>query len=167
VIKTVAWTVIFSVIGATLQSTLLRRLALYRAVPDLALCVIVYSAYVNGAMTGQLSGFFGGILYDCMSQAPPGLNALIRTLVGALAGLMKGTFFLDIFFLPMVLCAAATLVKAAGLFVLSLLFPGAVNAYSLAAPVLWAELALNTLCAPLLFALLKRFGPLLAGRNES
>jgi rod shape-determining protein MreD len=153
-------------IAAVLQSTLLRHLALYRAVPDLALCVIVYSAYVNGAMTGQLSGFFGGILYDFMSQSPLGLHALIRTLIGALAGIMKGTFFLDKIFLPVILCAAATLVKAASLFILHLLFSGAVPSYPLAAPVLWAELGLNVISAPFLFALLKRFKPLLAGRSE-
>jgi rod shape-determining protein MreD len=166
-IKKIVWTVVFSLAAAVLQSTLLRRLTLYRAAPDLALGIIVYSAYVNGAMTGQLSGFFGGILYDFLSAAPLGLNALIRTLVGALAGLFKGTFFLDIFFLPMVLCAAATLVKAAGFFILHLLFSGAVPAYSLSTPTLWAELILNAASAPFLFGLLKRFRPLLAGRSET
>jgi rod shape-determining protein MreD len=165
-IKTVVWTVIFSMIAAILQSTLLRHLALYRAVPDLALCIVVYSAYVNGTMTGQLSGFFSGILYDFMSQSPLGLNALIRTLVGALTGMMKGTFFLDKIFLPVILCAAATLVKAAGRFILHLLFSGAAPAYALFEPTLWAELALNAIYAPFLFAFLKRFKPLLAGRSE-
>jgi rod shape-determining protein MreD len=164
--KNVVWAVVFSLCAAILQSTLLSRLALYHAVPDLALGIIVYSAYVNGTMTGQLSGFFSGILLDFLSAAPLGLNALIRTLMGALAGLMKGTFFLDIFFLPMALCAAATLMKAFSLFLLHLLFSGAVPAYPLADPVLWVELGLNTLSAPLLFGLLRLFSPLLAGRRN-
>ncbi|MDR1574580.1 MAG: rod shape-determining protein MreD [Treponema sp.] len=159
-IKIIVWTVVFSAVAAILQSTLLRYIALYRAVPDLALCVVVYSACVNGAMTGQIAGFFSGLILDFVSAAPLGLNALIRTLVGALAGLMKGTFFLN-FFLPVVLCAAATVVKALGLFLLHLLFSGAVPAYSLTAPTFWAELLLNSICAPFLFALLKRFKPLL------
>jgi rod shape-determining protein MreD len=167
VIKPVIWTVIFSLIAAILQSTLLFRLALYRAVPDLALGIIVYSAYVNGPMTGQLSGFLGGILLDCLSGVPLGLNALIRTLVGAFTGLMKGTFFLDIVLLPVALCAGATLCKAAILGVLHVLFSGAVQCYSLSTPMLWAELALNALSAPFLFALLKRFSPLLAGRSKN
>jgi rod shape-determining protein MreD len=44
-----------------LQSTLLSRLFMFfhiDAVPDIALCVLVYTAYVNGTMTGQVSGFF-------------------------------------------------------------------------------------------------------------
>jgi rod shape-determining protein MreD len=164
--KSVIWAVAFAVIAAILQSTLLSRVAVYHAVPDLALGIIVYSAYVNGTMTGQLSGFFSGFFLDFLSAAPLGLNALIRTLVGAFMGLMKGTFFLDIFFLPMALCAAATILKAISLFLLHLLFAGAVPAYPLMAPVLWVELALNTLSAPLLFGLLKLFRPLLTeGRN--
>jgi rod shape-determining protein MreD len=163
--KNVIWTVIFSIVAAVLQSTLLRRLALFRAVPDLALCIVVYSAYVNGAMTGQLSGFFSGILIDFISAAPLGLNALIRTLAGGLAGRMKGPFFLGAVFLPMILCAAATLLKAAALFILHLLFGNAVPAYSLVSPLLWTELCLNTLLAPFLFFLLKRFMPLLSGRR--
>jgi rod shape-determining protein MreD len=161
--KKVIWTVAFSLCAAVIQSTLLFRLALYEAVPDLALGIIVYSAYVNGAMTGQLSGFFSGLLLDGLSAGPPGLNALIRTLAGALTGLLKGAFFLDFLFLPMILCAAATIVKALALFLLHLLFAGAVPAYPLAAPVLWVELGLNTLSAPFLFGLLKLFHPLLAG----
>jgi rod shape-determining protein MreD len=165
VVRNVIWTVIFSFVAAVLQSTLLRHLALFRVVPDLALCVVVYSAYVNGAMTGQLSGFFSGILIDFISASPLGLNSLIRTLTGALAGLMKGTFFLGAVFLPMILCAAATVLKAAVLFVLHLFFADAVPVYPLASPALWTELFLNALLAPFLFFLLKRFTPLLSGRR--
>ncbi|MDR2257744.1 MAG: rod shape-determining protein MreD [Treponema sp.] len=164
--KNVVWTVVFAVIAAVLQSTLLARLAVYQAVPDLALGIVVYSAYVNGTMTGQLAGFFSGVFLDFLSAAPLGLNALIRTLAGALAGLMKGAFFLDVFFLPMALCAAATIVKALALFLLHLLFAGAVPAYSLTAPVLWVELAMNTFLAPFLFGLLKLFQSLLTGRRK-
>ena len=164
-IKNVVWTVFFCLVAAVLQSTLLARLALYRAVPDIALIIIVYSAYINGTMTGQMTGFFYGLALDFMSAAPLGLNAFVRTIIGALAGLMKGTFFLDIFLLPMILCACATLLKALILFLLSLPFAGFVMSYPIAAPVLWAEIALNTFCAPFIFALLKRFSPLLTTRR--
>jgi rod shape-determining protein MreD len=164
-IKNVIWTVVFGLVAAVLQSTLLSHLTLYRAVPDLALGIIVYSAYVNGVMTGQLSGFLYGIALDVISAAPLGLNAFVRVIIGALAGLMKGTFFLDVFLLPMILCASATLVKALIRFLLSLLLAGVIPAYPLAAPVLWAEMALNTFTAPFLFAFLKRFSSLLTRRS--
>jgi rod shape-determining protein MreD len=165
-IKCVVWTVVFSFIAAVLQSTLLSHLALYRAVPDIALGIVVYTAYVNGIMAGQVSGFFSGIVLDLLSAAPFGLNAFVRTLIGALAGVMKGTFFLDSVLLPMILCALATIFKVLILFLLNALMGDAVLAYQFTTPKLWAELALNTLTAPLLFAFLKRFRSLLTGRNE-
>ena len=165
-IKNVVWTVVFGFIAAILQSTLFSHLALYRAVPDIALGIVVYSAYVNGMMAGQLSGFFSGITLDLLSAAPFGLNALVRTLIGAFAGLMKGTFFLDVFLFPMVLCAVATLLKALLLLLFNLIFGSAVMTYSFAAPTLWAEMALNTFTAPFLFALLRRFKSLLMKRGE-
>jgi rod shape-determining protein MreD len=165
--KNIIWTVLFSFIATILQSTLLSHLALYHAVPDLALLIVIYAAYVNGTMTGQVSGFFSGILQDLLSSAPLGMNALIRTLCGALAGVMKGTFFLDVVFLPMILGAVATLVKAISLFILHLLFSGAVPCYSLTAPLFYIELLLNTVAAPFLFALLKLFPTLLSGRRDN
>ena len=164
-VKNVIWTVVFVFVAAVLQSTLLSHIAISRAVPDLALGVVVYVAHVNGLMTGQVSGFFSGITLDLISAAPMGLNALVRTLIGALAGITKGKVILDHFLVPMILCALATLAKAAMLFVLSLLFRDSVPAYPLAAPTLWAELALNTLTAPLLFAFLRRFNSLLVGKG--
>jgi rod shape-determining protein MreD len=164
--KNIIWGTIFALLAAVLQSTLLARLALYHAVPDLALGILVFTAYVNGAMTGQLTGFCSGLLLDFISAAPLGLNTFIRTVVGALTGLMKGTFFLDIIFLPMALCASATLCKAALRFLLHLLFADAVAAYALTGPTLWVELLLNTLSAPFLFGLLKLFSTLLTGRRE-
>jgi len=165
-IKKIVWTVIFGLIAAMLQSTLLSRLAIYRAIPDIALGIIVYSAYINGVMSGQLSGFFYGIALDFVSAAPLGLNALVRTVIGALTGLMKGKFFLDFFLLPMVLCALATIIKALLLFLLSLIFSGSIPVYRLAAPTLWVELGLNTVIAPFLFAFLKCFKRLFVGREE-
>jgi rod shape-determining protein MreD len=165
--KNVIWATIFSVIAGILQSTLFRHLAIHHAAPDLALGILVFTAYQNGAMTGQLSGFCSGIFLDFLSAAPLGLNAFVRTMVGALAGRMNGTFFLDSFFLPMALCAGATAIKAALYFVLHVLFSGAVPSYTLFEPTLWVELILNTITAPLLFGFLKLFHSLRIGRREN
>jgi rod shape-determining protein MreD len=164
--KRIIWAAVFIIIAALLESTILRRLAVFRAVPDLALGILVYSAYLNGTMTGQLLGFFSGFILDFLSAAPLGLNALIRTLIGALAGTMKGTFFLGRVFLPMVLCAAATMIKAFSLFVLHNLLAGAIPSYSFFSPILWVETGLNTFSAPILFGFLNLFESSLVGRRE-
>jgi rod shape-determining protein MreD len=164
--KNVIWATVFALIAGILQSTLLTRFSLYHAVPDLALGILVFSAYNNGSMTGQLTGFASGLLLDFLSAAPLGLNTFIRTLIGGLTGFMKGTFFLDTFFLPMTLCAGATLFKALTLWILHILFAPAVPAYIIMAPMLWIELGFNTLSAPFLFALLRLFKKLLIERRD-
>jgi rod shape-determining protein MreD len=161
-IKCIILTVLLSIVAGILQSTLIARIAPFNVIPDLALCILVFSAYVNGTMTGQVSGFFSGLLLDFLSAAPLGLNCLVRTLIGALAGIFKGAFFLDVFFMPVILCAAATLIKAIIVFILHLIFGSTVPAYS---SVIWIELGMNCLCAPLLFPVLKRIRPLSLRRS--
>jgi rod shape-determining protein MreD len=163
-LKHIVWANIFIIIAALLQSTLFSRLFLFfhiNVVPDIALCVLVFSAYVNGTMTGQLTGFSSGLFLDFLSSAPLGLNLFIRTIVGALAGMIRGTLILDAVFLPAGLCAAATLLKAFLLFVLNILFSGTIPAYPWAGSTLWIELLFNTLLAPFLFDFLKMFDKLL------
>jgi rod shape-determining protein MreD len=156
-IKKVIWASVFAIIAAILQSTLFAKLAIYHAVPDLALGILIFSAYNNGAMTGQLTGFISGLLLDFFSAAPLGLNTFVRTLIGAAAGSLKGAFFLDAVFLPLGLCASATLLKALMFAGLHLLFGAPVPCYNPTEPVLWVELVMNTVTAPFLFALLKLF----------
>jgi rod shape-determining protein MreD len=151
-------------LAGILQSTLIEKILFINVIPDLALCILVFSAYVNGTMAGQVSGFCSGLFLDFLSAAPLGLNCLIRTLIGAFAGIFKGSFFLDIFFMPVILCAFATIFKAIILLILHLFF-SFVPAYSFTSSLFWIELGLNCLCAPLLFLILKRIKPLTTGRN--
>ncbi|MDR2900784.1 MAG: rod shape-determining protein MreD [Treponema sp.] len=160
-VKNIIWSSIFILIAAILQSTLLEKLSIFHAVPDIALLILVYVSYVNGMMKGQLSGFIGGLFLDFFSAAPLGLNALLRTIIGALVGLFKGNFFLDYFFLPMALGALSTVMKAILLFLLHFLFAEVVPVYKLGIPTFWIELIMNTLLAPLIFAFLRLFRSIL------
>jgi rod shape-determining protein MreD len=165
-IRSVIWTTILSIAAAIIQSTLIPKIAfLKNVIPDLALCVLVFSAYVNGTMTGQISGFLSGLFIDFLSAAPIGMNSLIRTLIGALTGLFKDSLFLDYVIMPVILCSTATIIKAIVIFILHLIMGSAVPAYSLTNPVFWIELGLNAFCAPLLFLLLRVFKPMHIGRS--
>jgi rod shape-determining protein MreD len=165
-VKKIIWALIFILVAAILQSTLLRQIELFYAVPDLTLGILVFAAYTNGAMTGQVTGFLSGIMMDFLSSAPLGLNALIRTLIGGLSGFMQGTFYMDAFLLPMSLCAGATIIKALIGLLLHLVF-APVPAYDFTIPTFWVELGLNTVTAPLLFAFLKLFKTLLTGERKT
>ncbi|MDR0323178.1 MAG: rod shape-determining protein MreD [Treponema sp.] len=163
-IKSVIWTVILAVIAALLGSTIKGQFTL-DVFPDIALCILVFSAYVNGTMTGQISGFFSGLFIDFLSAAPLGLSSLVRTLIGAFTGIFKGAFFLDILLMPVILCAIATILKAIIMFILHLFFGSAIPAYSFTSTVLWIELGMNCIIAPPLFLVLKRLKPLVMKRN--
>jgi len=163
-IRSIIWTVVFSIVAALLQSTVLARISFFDVIPDLALCVLVFSAYVNGTMTGQVSGFLSGLFVDFLSMAPLGMSSLIRTLIGALVGLFKDSLFLGYVVMPIILCTVATLLKVFMMFVLHLIM-NSIPAYSLTDSRLWIELGLNALCAPLLFLILRNFKPMLIGRS--
>lgn len=166
--KRVIWGVVFILAATLLQSTVLSRLALYiRVVPDIALVILVFVAYMNGTMTGQLTGFFSGFTMDFLSAAPLGFHAFVRTLTGALAGFLKGTFFVDFFFLPIALCAGATAFKALIYFLLHLILEGAVPFYNIFGLDFLIELGLNTFLAPFLFAFLRLFSSLLVEQRRN
>ncbi|MDR0447798.1 MAG: rod shape-determining protein MreD [Treponema sp.] len=167
-VKYCIWAVVFSTIAALLQSVLLYRLTIYGAIPDISLGVLVFSAYVNGTKSGQITGFFSGLFYDILSASPIGLYTFVRTVIGALGGLLQGMFFLDKVVLPMLLCAFSTVFKALLIFGLHFLFTGTVPAYPpLTTPVFWVELLLNTFTAPFLFGFLKLFRPLLMSEEKN
>ena len=164
--KNILWALLFIIAAGLLQSTFLSYIAPFNTVPDLALGILVFAAYVNGTMSGQVTGFFSGFLLDFLSASPLGYNSLVRTLIGALAGLMKGTFYLDRVFLPISLCAGATIIKIVCCNLLHLIFSDTIPAYDIMLPGVWVELGLNAFTAPFLFAILRAFKNLLINERK-
>ncbi|MFE1767831.1 rod shape-determining protein MreD [Streptomyces angustmyceticus] len=79
------------VVALVIQVTMLARLQLPGAVPDLLLLVVLGLALVYGHVGGALVGFFAGLLADL---APPsdhaiGRYALVLCVIGYAAGLTK------------------------------------------------------------------------------
>lgn len=78
------------VVSAGVQVSVLARLGLPGAVPDLVLVTVIAIALAYGPVAGAVSGFAGGLLLDL---APPtdgavGMLALIGMLVGYLAAVI-------------------------------------------------------------------------------
>lgn len=165
-IKNIIWTIILCSCATILESVVFIRFAIINnVIPDISLCILVYSAYVNGQMTGQVSGFFSGLLRDFLSAAPLGLNCLVRTIIGALAGIFKGAFFLDLFLMPVILCTLATIIKALIYLILHLIIGSSIPLYSFTSSVFWIEAGLNAISAPLLFFILRKFKYISPGRR--
>ncbi|TQK44594.1 rod shape-determining protein MreD [Streptomyces sp. SLBN-118] len=79
------------VVALVIQVSVLARLQLPGAVPDLLLLVVLGLAFVYGHMAGALIGFGAGLLADL---APPadhaaGRYALVLCVIGYLAGLVR------------------------------------------------------------------------------
>ena len=71
-----------------LQSTVLARLPLPGAAPDVVLVLVVAFGLAEGSRSGMLVGFGAGLLSDLASDAQLGRLALAYALVGCLAGLL-------------------------------------------------------------------------------
>ncbi len=76
------------VVAVVVQVSVLSRLPLPGATPDLVLVVVIGLALSAGSTTGAVSGFFGGVLLDAVppSDSPLGQWALVLCLVGWVAG---------------------------------------------------------------------------------
>ena len=140
-----------------LQSTLLQEIALKGVVPDVSLVLLVFFAYQQGSMSGQVNGFISGIIQDFLSTAPLGLNACVRTVIGLLYGVLKGKVFVDPIFLPMILIVFATIIKAIFIAFLSVVFIADGGGRMIFGSPFWIELGMNAILAPFLFGLLKMF----------
>jgi len=78
------------VAAVLLQVSLLSRLGLPGATPDLVLVVVMACGFVRGPVVGTVAGFAGGVLMDV---APPslgyfGLTALLLAMAGYVAGVV-------------------------------------------------------------------------------
>lgn len=71
---------------ALLQATLLSRVNLWGARPDLMLLVVLAWAVVRSADEGLVWGFIGGLIVDLFSGGPFGATALALLTVAFLAG---------------------------------------------------------------------------------
>lgn len=77
------------VLAVVLQVTVVNRLPLPGAPPDLVLVVVVVVGLLEGSRTGMLVGFTAGLLADLSGDAELGRLALVHVVVGYLAGLLQ------------------------------------------------------------------------------
>ncbi len=152
-------TVILLAVAVLLQSTLLTHIAINTVKPDLALIILVFVSMRRGSMVGQVSGFLSGIVEDFMSAGPfgfypLGFHPLMRAITGFLYGLFSGKIFVDPLLMPMVLTAAATLLKGLMSGLLSAIFGFSASGFLYFTGRIWIEIGYNAAFSPFLFALL-------------
>lgn len=77
------------VLAVVLQATVMTRLPLPGAAPDLVLVLVVVVGLRLGSRTGMITGFAAGLLMDLSGDAELGRLALVLVVVGYLAGLVQ------------------------------------------------------------------------------
>ena len=140
-----------------IETALLSNIFFLPAIPDFLLLCVLYFAIRNGKVAGEITGFVSGLLLDFLSGSPFGLNCLARTAIGFIAGFFHRMMNYESFFVNFIAGFFATLIKAAIIYVISLLFPNYVNSYHIFSSVFACELGMNTLLCPLTIKLLKSF----------
>lgn len=68
------------------QTTILQKLALADVVPNLLLIITVTFGYMRGEKEGMFTGFFCGLLVDCVYGEIVGLYTLLYLVIGYLNG---------------------------------------------------------------------------------
>lgn len=77
------------VVAVVLQDTVVARLPLPGAAPDLVLVLVAAVGLVAGSRTGLITGFAAGLLADLTADHELGRLALVHLVVGYVAGLLQ------------------------------------------------------------------------------
>lgn len=146
---------ILSVLTVLGQTNLLRILEIRNVQPDLILIVVVFLAHYHGPLVGESVGFVAGMTEDFLSLAPPGYNALLRTLVGFLTGTSHNRMLLDPIFMPILLMVGATVLKLILSSLLSALFAFEGSIDQLMPGRAAIEVVYTAILGPIVFGVLK------------
>ena len=166
--KTYVSSALLLLILLIIETTVLANIVYLPAVPDLMLIAVMYFAFKNGALTGEILGFFSGLLIDLLSGAPLGLNCLIRTVLGYVCGLFDETLNSSGILLPALLGLILTLIKFLLTNAVAFFYPqGQILVFDIFSLRCAFELGINTIMTPLLFAFFSLFDFLLIKKRNA
>ena len=143
--------------AALIEATIFSNIVALPAIPDISLIVVLYLAINNGSTYGELAGFGSGLILDFLSAGPFGLNCIIRTLLGYVAGIFHKRINSETFPIQCFLGFITTILKGLIIFILSFLYKNTVLPYKPISLMFLIELGMNTVLTPLLFLFLNLF----------
>lgn len=79
--------------------------------PDLIFIAIVYLSYSFGSFYGEVTGFIGGLLHDCISNSPLGFLAFPKMVIGFIVGIFGRAVLKENVLTIITLLFVASLVK--------------------------------------------------------
>ncbi|PIE34819.1 rod shape-determining protein MreD [candidate division KSB3 bacterium] len=104
----VAFTCIIFLVAFIVQTSMLGFLN-YK--PDLILVIVVYLGLVKGSDVGSLGGFCSGLVLDSYSGMHFGVNALSKTVLGFVSGIIGKRLYTQSLFAHMLCVVIATILN--------------------------------------------------------
>ncbi len=81
------------IIALILEMILANFLSHHIVKPDLVLIVVICFSFISGSEEGVVTGFAGGLLKDIFSIHLLGMNAMVKTIIGYISGIIKDRIF--------------------------------------------------------------------------
>jgi len=107
------------VVVLLIQLTLINSITILGIKPDLIMVVVVVFSLLRGEKEGTISGFASGLLQDIFSTGLLGINALAKTVIGFICGILKEKIFHEhILFLIPVITFIASITQSILIFLL-------------------------------------------------
>lgn len=98
------------IVSVLLQLSFFSQVELFHTSPDVLPAVVTSLALLGGSLAGAVTGFFVGLLVDCLIVEALGATSLVLLSVGYLAGLYRERFDVTNSLTPPLLCMVLTLV---------------------------------------------------------
>jgi rod shape-determining protein MreD len=98
------------IVAVLLQLSFFSQVEVFRVSPDILPVVVVSLGLLGGSMLGAVTGFWVGLLVDCLLVEALGATSLVLLSVGYLAGLYRERFDVTNSLAPPLICMALTLV---------------------------------------------------------
>ena len=115
------------ILNLVLQSTLLQGIQIRGIVPNTAIIIIVSFSLFRGSGEGAVIGLCAGLLQDIFFGSGIGYYGLLGMAAGYFCGMAHRDFYRENYFLPILLCAAATLLYESTIYLTGFFFSGNLN----------------------------------------
>lgn len=120
--------------------------------PNIIICAVLYFGLSRGPISGELMGFFWGLLMDAGSLGLMGLHALLYSGAGFMAGVLRRQLDEDKGWTQAIFTLGVTVLYVIFYFVLDRLFASGAH------PMSWTMLGqplVNAVAAPFVFGLMR------------
>ncbi len=150
------------VVALLIQLTLINSITILGLKPDLILVVVVIFSLLKGEKEGTISGFASGLLQDIFSTGLLGINALVKTVIGFICGILREKIFHEhILFLIPVITFIASFIQSILIFFLLRTFGIEYNLIWSLKQVALPEALYSSLLSPFIFLVINKLFQLL------